>query len=230
MSSKFYMEMRDKMEKDCHYFAPLITGLIDNELDAAHLQEVTQHLEKCPDCKHQYVTEMDLKAIVKERFTFFKAPSYLQPRIRRQLVRNGETPSFWELLHSLFIYRPAAASFALALIAFLVVFPTYQMVAEQTRLHKIQVVEQISEAGVLEGQIICIDCEFAPKQNGAPKHDPATHRSGLKMVDGTVWSFIHTAASDDLLHNPKYLRKEAKIYGTVFTNSHFVYVKKFEVL
>ncbi|MFQ5677754.1 MAG: hypothetical protein ACE5G1_17830, partial [bacterium] len=59
---------------------------------------------------------------------------------------------------------------------------------------------------------------------------PAKHRSGLKTADGKIWGFVHTPETDDLLHNPDYLKKDAKVYGTLFTNSQFIYVKKFDLL
>ncbi|MFQ5823847.1 MAG: zf-HC2 domain-containing protein [bacterium] len=224
------------MKKDCYYFAPLITGYIDNELATSIRKEVKVHLDGCPNCYQSYLNEKKLKETVQEKLPTLKAPMYLRRRIRRQLVRNGERPSFLELMQTVFIYRPVAASFALAVMAFLVLFPTYRMMVEGSThvSSNLTKVENSAKSGELKGEIICLDCEILSHSEGVSKgqykHDPATHRSGLKSEDGTIWSFVHTNATHELLHNPKYLKKKAQITGTLFKNSRFIFVKGFDLL
>ncbi|MFQ5823724.1 MAG: zf-HC2 domain-containing protein [bacterium] len=220
------------MKKDCNYFTKFITGYIDGELNSSKNYEVKAHLDECPDCNKKYLNEKKLKEIIKGRMPNLKAPNYLHRRIRRQLLRKGDRPSFWELVHSLFVYRPFAASFALAVIAFFAFYSTYQMAGNPSGpfVHgKNMLAEAIKEAE-LQGQIICLDCEFLSQNQERTTHDPATHRSGLKIKDGTIWSFIHTNTTHDLLHNQKFLKKKVRVSGTLFKNSRYIYVKNYELL
>ncbi|MFQ5865207.1 MAG: anti-sigma factor family protein [bacterium] len=220
------------MKKDCYYYSPLITGYIDDELESAKTKEVKAHLEKCANCNKQYLDEAKLKQLVKERMPNLKAPNYLHRRIRRQLIRKGGRPRFWELVHSLFVYRPLAASFALAVIAFLVFYPTYQMVGNplgQFSEDKNLSAETIKNAE-LKGQVICLDCEFLSQSHEQASHDAATHRSGLKSEDGTIWSFVHTNNTHDLLHNQKFLKEKVLVSGTLFETSRYIYVKNYKLL
>ncbi|MFQ5708358.1 MAG: anti-sigma factor family protein, partial [bacterium] len=179
------------MKKYCYKFASLITGLIDQELDVNDEKAVRKHLSECPDCHGRYLSEMNLKQLVKERFPVFRAPSYLHKRIRRQLLRKGEVPSFGQLLQSLFVYRPAAASFSLAVIMFLMFFPMYALVTQHGLLgtSSTRMTEEQAKSAVLNGKIICIDCEFLARNQKKHVHDPAKHRSGLKTADGKIWGF-----------------------------------------
>lgn len=224
------------MKKDCYYFAPLITGYIDDELESSKKKEVEVHLDDCPNCYQSFLNEKQLKETVQGKLPTVKAPTYLRRRIRRQLVRNGDRPGFWELVQTIFIYRPATASFALAVIAFLVLFPTYRIMVEgSTHVSpNLTKVEESPEPGELKGEIVCLDCEILSRSEGTTKghssHDPNTHRAGLKSEDGTMWSFVHTNATQELMHNTKYFKKKARIKGTLFRTSHFIYVRDFDLL
>lgn len=221
------------MKKDCNYFAPLITGLVDQELDSSTRKEVEVHIAACASCSTQYANEVNVKKVVRERFSMVKAPAYLRARIRRYLARHGNVPSFWELVQSLFIYRPAAASFSLAVIAFMIILPLFQLVSESSYRGQpaaLELTRMSPQAGFLQGKIICVDCEFlSHDQKGQVQHTDE-HRAGLKTEDGTVWSFIYTKTTEELMRNPTYLRKSARVKGKVFPSSHLVYVESLEML
>lgn len=219
------------MKKHCYDFAPYVTGYIDDELDSSKQNEIKAHLDDCPDCHQSYLNEKNLKKAVKQQLPVLKAPLYLRRRIRRQIIRNGERPSFWELVQSLFIYRPVTASFALTIIAFLVIFPLHQMMIENSpQLSTDLNHSEYSKEAKLHGEIICLDCEILSRSEGVYTHDPETHRSGLKSEDGVIWSFVHTTSTHELMHNPKYLKRKARVNGTLFSNSRFIFVKNFELL
>lgn len=226
------MEVLNEMEKDCHYYSPLITGYIDGELESSKGKEVKAHLEECPDCNKQYLNEKKLKKLVKERTPILKAPIHLHRRIRRQLLRKGDKPGFWELVHSLFVYRPLTASFALAVIAFLVIFPTYQMVESPLGqfAEESNVSAEIAKNAQLRGQIICLDCEFLSQTQEKISHDPETHRPGLKDENGKIWSFVYNNSTQDLIHNQNLLKKNVVVSGTLFKKSRYIYVKNYKLL
>lgn len=213
------------MDKRCQKIAPWITGYIDREIPEDKINLVRQHLEECPDCYDNYLGELKVKQFLRERLPFVKAPKYLHQRVRRQLIRRGDRPSFWELIQSLFIYRPIAASFTVAVVVFLVIFPMYHSFIEKAKIET-----QTPIVAEVQGKIICLDCAFLSKTGEKFYHDANLHRPGLKSEDGSIWSFVNTPQTRELMKNGTFLNKKARIYGMLFKNSHYIYVKKYEIL
>ena len=212
------------MKKNCNKFSVLITRYIDDELDASGKNEVKTHLRDCPECNETYAAEAQVKKLVRERLPIVKAPANLRSRIRRNLIRDGNRPGFWQLVHSLFLYRPMTASFAMALIGFLILLPSIQWLDNPFNAQGEQ-----AKVTQLRGEIICLDCEFRSKSGVNPAHDQA-HRHGLKAEDESVWTFVQPNSNKELLQDPKMLRKKALISGILFRNSQYIYVEEYELL
>lgn len=216
------------MRKDCNYFSSLITGYIDGELNTSDSNEVKSHLDVCSECKEHYLDEKRVKSIIKEKMPIIKAPVALQRRIRHQLIRNGNKPGFWQLVHSLFAYRPFAASFALAVIICLVFFPTFQMLGNSTGADTYS--EQANTYAELKGEIICLDCEYLSQNPENVNPDPTVHRAGIKTDDNHIWTFVNSKPYRNLLHNQKLLSKKARVTGFLFRNARYIYVKDLKML
>ena len=213
------------MKSNCNKFLVLITRYIDNELDSSGKDEVKTHLKECSECNESYLQEVQVKALLRERLPIVKAPAYLRSRIRRNLIRDGKRPGFWQLVHSLFLYRPVTASFALALIAFLVFLPTTQLLDKS-----VNVSGEETETAELKGEIICLDCEFRSKSGVSPAHDPQSHRHGLRAEDESVWTFVRASSIKELLQDQKLLEKRALVSGILFRNSQYIYVQEYKLL
>jgi anti-sigma factor (TIGR02949 family) len=210
------------MKKDCSYFAALITSHVDNELNPAKTEQVEAHLEACPNCKQQYLNEVQLKKILKEKTPIINAPAYLEPKIQRQLLRDGELPGFWQLVRELFIYRPLAGSAALALFALLVFLPAYQLAS------RLPVAEQ--RMADLRGKVICLDCVFAKQYPQSATRHTDIHRTGIKTPDDQIWTFLDTSTNQELLHDHTFLSKEVQVSGVLFQKAHYVYVQSYRLL
>ncbi|MFQ5601843.1 MAG: anti-sigma factor family protein [bacterium] len=220
------------MKKDCYYFSSRITGFIDSELPASETEAVQIHLDECSRCHAAYREELRVKDLVQERLPIVKAPFALKRRIRRQLIRNGERPGFWQLLHSLFVYQPVSASLALAVIILVMFLPSVQVVS--TSLEKISsksvesVASQTEEE--LQGEIICMDCELLSHNVEKLQHNPETHRMGFKTIDKRVWTFLDSDSNKELLHDQSLLKRKAVISGILFQDARYIYVKNYKLL
>jgi len=223
------MEVKTFMDKYDTKLLELITGYIDGELNEAETKRVEEVLEKSPQLRDFYVAEKRIKKVIRERLAIEKAPFHLRNRIRRQLARYGSRPSFWQLVYSLFEYRPAAASFAFAVIAFLVLLPVYQIVESNGRVPSRSALPAVREAE-LEGEIICLDCDlFSVNQKGTVTHDRRMHRPGLRANDGTVWTILQDDEDTPFQYN-KLLRKHASLSGLIFENSRYIRVAAYKLL
>jgi len=212
------------MKNNCDKFSVLITRYIDDELGVAAKVEVETHLQECFGCNETYEQAVQVKKLLRERLPIVKAPSYLRSRIRRNLIRDGNRPGFWQLVHSLFLYRPVTASFAMALIAFMVFLPAVQLLD-----NPFNVIKEQMKTEQLRGEIICLDCEFRSKSGVSPAHDQA-HRHGLKCENDTVWTFVQPNSNKELLQDPKMLRKKTLVSGILFRGAKYIYVQEYKLL
>lgn len=220
------------MNKDCHQYATLITGFIDGELDEETGHLVKQHLNECQRCHENYAQEQQIKRLVSERVQMQRAPAYLQNRIRRQLIREGDRPGFFEIVRSLFVYRPVAASLTLAIIGVLVVLPMYLWSsASQSHLDVPHLAtEETALTGELIGEVFCLDCEFLARYSANLQHDPQTHRPALRCQDGIIWTCLQSKTTQRLFQEPNAFKKKTVVSGVLFTKSHYVIVEDYELL
>lgn len=220
------------MKNDCNQYATLITGLVDGELDAETKHFVESHLGECQKCSEEHAHEKQIKALVNERVKIQKVPAYLSQRIRRQLVREGERPGFWELIHSLFIYRPAAATVALAFIGLLVILPIFrasELMNQQVSTPLDSTAER-AITGELTGEVLCLDCEYMSRFVSNVKHDPVTHRPAIRCKDGIVWTLLQSNTARKLFEDPEAFRKTTVVSGVLFRKTHYVMVEDYRVL
>jgi mycothiol system anti-sigma-R factor len=216
------------MHRNCDDFSTLITGLIDHELHPDQEDQVRNHLRECQVCSARYGAELKLKSVVKERLPIAKAPGYLHNRIRHQLVRRGSRPGFLELIQSLFIYRPVIASFAVAVIAFLILFPAFQIASHSTS-GGFGRDAAVVDSGELVGEIICLDCEYLKKSGEQIFQHDEHHRIGIRADDRSVWTFLYTDSPRGISTDDA-LMKRVKVNGTLFQDSHYVRVRSYEFL
>ncbi|MFQ5676450.1 MAG: hypothetical protein ACE5G1_11175, partial [bacterium] len=168
--------------------------------------------------------EVQVKELVQQRLPKVKAPAYLQNRIRRILVRKGNRPGFWQLVQSLFTYQPVTTSFALAVLALLMILPAVQNLENHFDLF-----ESSTKTAQFQGRIICLDCELS-REVEEVVHDPVTHRQGLKANDGRIWTFVRGSTNTELFRDQKLLNRIARVSGIVFRNSQYIYVQEYKLL
>lgn len=213
------------MKKDCGYFATLITSLIDNELSNKQKDEVQQHLDDCPECLDSYKNESKVKVLLRERLPNYQAPLSLRSRIRRQLARYGARPGFWEIIQSLFIYRPIPAMLTVAALLIFMLVPPLALNNISFNSHESGIVH----AAQLEGEIICLDCEMQSLTgHKIPHSHNVIEKPGLKTKDGKIYTFIQNSIMGTPLMSPEYLKKNVRIEGTLFEDAQYIQVNDFQ--
>jgi anti-sigma factor RsiW len=77
---------------DCLRESALLSGYLDNELDAIHIEEVEAHLRDCVSCRNQHEQALRLQSLVRERAPRYAAPAHLRSRILAS-VRSAQPGS-----------------------------------------------------------------------------------------------------------------------------------------
>ena len=79
----------------CQNERGLIQSYVDGELDELHASKMKQHLDRCEECRSEYVSEIMLRSSLRDTSLYQRAPEDLKERIRLSLQREtrGEKPS-----------------------------------------------------------------------------------------------------------------------------------------
>lgn len=209
----------------------LLTGYIDGEISAEERAEVERAVQQDPKLAAELESETKIKSVLREQLEVVKAPTHLRQRIRRDILRADEKPSFSELLSSFFEYRPLATSLAFAVLAILVLVPSYEVVTSRAPgLLQLTggAANTFSTEGTLEGEIICLDCELFSA--GMRSHDVELHRPGLRATDGSIWTIVQKRPEDKMRYGRDLLQKKARLSGLIFPNSRYISVKGYQLL
>ena len=66
---------------DCVRASELLSGYLDNELDAIHVEKIEAHLKDCAACREQHEQALRLQSLVRERAPRYGAPAHLRSKI-----------------------------------------------------------------------------------------------------------------------------------------------------
>ena len=82
----------------------------------------------------------------------------------------------------------------------------------------------------VEGQVVCISEEMAKLRHTKPMCKKYGHLLGLKLSDGTIWSFFLNPVGREIRNNQQLLGKRLKVYGRLFYDAKIIEVVRYEVL
>lgn len=81
----------DDHSQACEAWAPLLTGLVDGEIDAAHALDCERHLETCEACRHALVGLRAVRATLARPELRHRAPPHLRERILDEIAAAAGT-------------------------------------------------------------------------------------------------------------------------------------------
>lgn len=217
------------MKKTCNDIAPMLSALVDEELDNEKRHAVEEHIAGCPDCKSSFAAERQMKKLVVSHYRTERTPPHLRARIRREIAGERVRPGFLDLLADAFTLYKVKGAMAIAAVLVIALLP-YLSVFQAGSSSPLLTMGNGSfkAAGVqkIEGQVICIDCELLKKAALSVTHD-ASHRKGLRDAGGRVWNFLYSEQGKQLLHEESLLQKHLEIEGLVFPEQGYVSVRSF---
>jgi len=82
---------------------------------------------------------------------------------------------------------------------------------------------------VLEGTVVCISEEMARLRHTKPLCKKYGHLLGLKLADGTIWSFFLNPVGRKIRNNPALLGKRLWVKGKLFYDAKVIDVQDFKV-
>lgn len=204
-----------------------LAAFVDDELDDHDKETLKQQLAEDEALQHVLDAQLQIKEVVNRSTGLEKAPVHLRARIRRQLDEIERVPGFLEQLADVFKMHTAKSLFATAVLLAVVLFPWVSSgispVASQSNIIT-------AKFQVVQGKIICIDCDQLHAANIENVQHTDLHRAGLKTSDGLIWEFLDTGKGSELLHDFSRASHSYEIEGYVFSDNRVLNVTSYKLL
>jgi len=204
---------------DCKKLREVLDAYVDRELSVDARVQAEAHIAECNACRRAVENLARLREAVRAAAGKAEAPAGLLDR-----VRSSVSPR-WSRTAAI---QAIAATLVLAGVLTLFV-PTVRGAAA-TALDFLALKLDESRQVVLEGKLICRDCQLE-KQYGYHAMCPLTgHHGWLQTSDGRLWGILEGSASEELVHNSKMLGRRVKIHGRIFRKAGSIEVSGYELL
>ena len=204
---------------DCKKLREVLDAYVDRELSADAAGQAEAHIAECGACRRAVESLTRLREAVRTAAGKPEAPMEL---VRR--VRSSVSPR-WPRAAAI---QAIAASLVLA--GALTFFVPSVRGAAANALDFLSLKLDETRPVVLEGMLICRDCQLE-KQYGYHAMCPLTgHHGWLQTSDGRLWGILEGNASQELIHNSKLLGRKVRIQGRIFRKAGSIEVNGYELL
>jgi len=217
------------MKSTCEEVSDKLSGFVDGEIGAPAIQDITAHLEHCPDCSDKEKTQRAVKSTLTNPALRLSTPHDVRARLIRAIVRQPERLSFGALVQRLFEFQPVpafAAVIAIVALSGLFSFWSGQRIITNTAAKEPLALLINSE---MEGEVVCIDCELLAV-SGTPHIHDANHRAGLRCTDGHFWNILQTDKGTELGRLENLMSKRVRVKGHIFPEQHLVDITEYSVI
>lgn len=203
---------------DCKRLREVLDAYVDRELSPDAMAQADAHIGECGACRHAVEGLGRLREAVRAAVGNPEPSPELSDRVRSLIAPR------W--------YRVAAVQAAAAtlVLAVAMLFIPSVRGGTATALDYLSFRLDDSRPVVLEGKLLCRDCQLE-KQYGYHAMCPLTgHHGWLATSDGRLWSILEGSASQDLIHNSALLGREVRIQGRIFRRAGSIEVKTYQLL
>jgi hypothetical protein len=214
---------------NCKQFRESLDCYLDGELSVEASAAADAHRKECPQCDRAVAHLRQLKAVVRQTVGVATPPAALEADIRVALaspwMRSFDTiRSFWPRHSALALV--AAAVFILA-----VTVSTRAPIdiSAANAMDRLALRLDDTSQVVLEGTILCRDCELAHRYGVEASCRTIGHHGAIATADGHIWNIVEQGASAALIHDERLLGKTVVVRGRLFRNSRALVVESYEL-
>src|SRR5262249_5006766 len=183
---------------------------VDGELSADAAASAGVHLSECPLCRKAHEELLRLREGVKLAVSQHQPPPDLAARIQRHL----SPPSHLVWAHSL------GMVLAVALLAGLDRSNSGRTYLAKT-MERVAFHVDAPRTLVLEGQVVCRDCELHALYGAMSLCHLKGHHGTLQTADGKIWNLMEGERAEPLIHNASMLGRKVRIGGRLYRRARW---------
>lgn len=204
---------------DCRNVREILDLYIDRELSPEATVQAEAHLAECLACRRAADRLNRLRQAVKAAVDQYQPSTQLVDHVRRSTLSRWRRAPAW---------IPAVAAMVLIL--------AVGLFTPQVRGAAANVLESAafhldgSRAVVMEGKLLCRECQLKEKYGYHAMCPLKGHHGSLQTKDGKIWHILDGEASEDLIHNSKLLGRTVRIRGRLFRRADSLEVDGYELL
>ena len=203
---------------DCKKLREVLDAYVDRELSPDAAAQAEAHIAECDACRRSAESLLRLREAVRAAAGNPEAPPQLLERV------NSSISPRWH--RTLAVQAVAAAVLAFTLI---LVVPGVRGAAA-TALDYISLKLDDSREVIVEGKLLCRDCELE-KEYGFHAMCPLTgHHGAIVTSDGRIWNLLEGEKSRDLIHNSSLLGRKIRVEGHMYRKAGSVAVRDYQLL
>lgn len=204
---------------DCKELREVLDLYVDTELSAEAAATAELHLGECGSCRLAAEELLRLRRAVKEAVNQHEPPPELVERVRRSLVSRRRRVGVL-----------VVAALALALLLLILgstpsLRPALASGMEQIAFHLDE-----PQSVVLEGVVVCRECELYSLYGGPKERDLEGHQGALKTATGKIWNFMEGEKASVLIHDESLIGKPVRLRARVYRRAGCVEVESYEIL
>jgi len=204
---------------DCKKLREVLDAYVDRELSPDAAAQAEAHLAECNGCRRAAQALTRLREAVRAAAGEPEAPADLMERVQSSLSPR------WR---GAVVVQAIAAALLLAATLTLVV-PSVRGAAA-TALDYLALKLDDSRPVVLEGMLLCRDCQLE-KEYGYHAMCPLTgHHGAIVTSDGRIWNVLEGEKSRELIHNSSLLGRRVRVEGHMYRKAGSLAVSDYQLL
>ncbi len=204
---------------DCKKLREVLDAFVDRELSPDAAAQAEAHIAECNGCRRTVEALNEVREAVRAAAGRPEAPAQLFERVRSSLRPRWRQP-----------VAVQAIAATLLLAATLTLFvPSVRGVAA-TALDYFALKLDDSRPVVLEGKLLCRDCQLE-KEYGYHAMCPQTgHHGAIVTSDGRIWNLLEGEKSQELIHNSALLGRRVRVQGQMYRKAGSLVVSDYQLL
>jgi len=204
---------------DCKKLREVLDACVDRELSPDAAAQAEAHIAECDDCRRAVEALTKLRHAVRAAAGKPEAPAHLLERVQSSL-----SPRWRRAL----VVQVVAATLLLA--GALTIFVPNVRGSAATALDYLGLKLDDSRQVVLEGKLLCRDCQLE-KQYGYHAMCPLTgHHGAIVTNDGRIWNILEGEKSRELIHNSSLLGRRVRVEGHMYRKAGSLAVSDYQLL
>jgi len=204
---------------DCKKLREMLDAYVDRELSPDAASQAEAHIAECSSCRRAVEGLARLREAVRTAAGKPEVPQQLLARVQ------GSLSPRW---HRAVAIQAIAATLVLA--GVLTLFVPSVRAAAATALDFLSLKLDDSRQVVLEGKVICRDCQLEKEYGYHAMCALTGHHGWLQTSDGRLWGILEGKVSEELIHDSSLLGRRVRIRGRVMRKAGSIEVSDYQLL